>query len=44
MTTEPTSETTLKGFKNIAEKYGVQLIYGNPQEQIERIKILGGIL
>ena len=44
ITTKPTSEKTLKRLMKIAEKFGVQLIFGNPQEQIEQIKLLGDIL
>jgi len=44
MTNKPNSPLKLKQLEKIAEKKEVQLIFGNPQEQIEQIKLLGEIL
>lgn len=44
MTNKPKNLVKLKQLEKIAEKKGVQLIFGNPQEQIEQIKLLGEIL
>jgi len=44
MTNKPKSISKLKQLQKIADKKGVQLIFGNPQEQIEQIKLLGEIL
>jgi len=44
MTNKPNSAVKLKQLEKIAEKKGVQLIFGNPDEQIVQIKLLGEIL
>ncbi|HHB95131.1 MAG TPA: hypothetical protein ENK88_08300 [Campylobacterales bacterium] len=44
MTNKPKNVLKLKQLQKIAEKRDVQLIFGNPQEQIEQIKLLGEIL
>jgi len=44
MTNKPNNTLKLKQLEKIAEKKNVQLIFGNPQEQIEQIKLLGEIL
>jgi len=44
MTNKPKNALKLKQLEKIAEKKGVQLIFGNPQEQIEQLKLLGEIL
>lgn len=44
MTNKPNSTLKLKQLEKIAEKKNVQLIFGNPQEQINKIKLLGEIL
>jgi len=44
MTNKPNSALKLKQLEKMAEKKGVQLIFGNPQEQVEQIKLLGEIL
>lgn len=44
ITNKPSSKNTLKILETEAKKNGVQLIYGNPQEQIEQIKLLSEIL
>jgi len=44
MTNKPKNTLKLKQLQTIAEKRNVQLIFGNPQEQIEQIKLLGEIL
>ncbi len=44
ITNKPSSKTTLKILETEARKNGVQLIYGNPHEQIEQIKLLSEIL
>ena len=44
MTNKPKNTLKLKQLEKIAEKKGVQLIFGNPQEQIEQVKLLGEIL
>lgn len=44
MTNKPKNISKLKQLQKVADKRGVQLIFGNPQEQIEQIKLLGEIL
>ncbi len=44
MTNKPSSAIKLKQLEKISEKRGVQLIFGSPQAQIEKIKLLGDIL
>ncbi|SEH04929.1 PDDEXK family nuclease [Candidatus Venteria ishoeyi] len=44
ITNKPKDSNYLKMLQYEADKRGVQLIFGNPQEQIEQIKILGKIL
>lgn len=44
ITNKPASKITQKVLKAEAKKNGVELIYGNPQQQIEQIKILEKIL
>ena len=44
MTNKPKNALKLKQLQKIADEKGVQLIFGNPQEQIEQIKLLGEIL
>ena len=44
ITNKPSSKVTQKILETEAKKYGVQLIYGNPHEQMEKIKLLGEIL
>ncbi len=44
MTNKPNSISKMRQLEKMAEKKGVQLIFGNPQEQIVQIKLLGEIL
>lgn len=44
MTNKPKSALKLKQLEKTAEKRGVQLIFGTPQEQVEQIKLLGEIV
>ncbi len=44
MTNKPNNAFKLQQLKKIAEKKDVQLIFGKPQIQIEKIKLLGEIL
>lgn len=44
MTNKPNNTLKLEQLKKIAEKKDVQLIFGEPQVQIEQIKLLGEIL
>ena len=44
MTNKPSSPLKLKQLEKIAEKRGVQLIFGTPEQQVEQIKLLGEIL
>jgi len=44
MTNKPNSVSKMRQLEKMAEKKGVQLIFGNPQEQIVQIKLLGEIL
>ncbi len=43
-TEKPSSQKLLKQYQFWADKKGVQLIFGSPQEQIEQIKLLSEIL
>ncbi len=44
ITNKPDAPRYLKMLQHEADKRGVQLVFGSPQEQIEQIKILGEIL
>lgn len=44
MTNKPNNARKLKQLEDIAKKKNVQLIFGNPEEQIHQIKLLGEIL
>lgn len=44
MTNKPSSPLKLKQLEKIAEKRNVQLIFGTPEQQVEKIKLLGEIL
>jgi len=43
-TEKPNSKQLLKQYQLWADKKGVQLVFGSPQEQIEQIKLLSEIL
>jgi hypothetical protein len=44
ITNKPASKVTQKILEKEAKRNGVQLLYGNPQEQMEQIKLLSKIL
>jgi hypothetical protein len=44
MTNKPNNAIKLKQLQKIADKKGIQLLFGNSQEQVEQLKLLGEIL